>query len=171
MDFEGGAMTSKLCTAAAVFALLTVAAPAHAYTIAIESLDLNFGNGYQETGNLGISVSKFPFVPCCEFPTLSFNGSPIPVANFASGEAGRLYQFSQPIPSTTYLLAFNSANFPNYTFSDFSLNGVTAVSGDVSVASVSSLPLPAALPLFGSALLGLAGFAAARKSRRGSCKE
>src|ERR1700730_17003453 len=69
-------------------------------------------------------------------------------------------------------LAFRLA-FPWYaptTFSDFSLNGVTAIIGTVTCVNggfgscfpTSPVPLPAALPLFASALLPFAGFAAWR---------
>ena len=43
--------------------------------------------------------------------------------------------------------------------------GTVGLQGSLTTADVSAVPLPAALPLFGSAVLGLAGFGA-RKSRR-----
>jgi hypothetical protein len=39
---------------------------------------------------------------------------------------------------------------------------------DFKVASVSAVPLPAALPLFGTALLALIGFGSARRREKGS---
>jgi hypothetical protein len=48
---------------------------------------------------------------------------------------------------------------PNPTFANFLINGTPATSGTVTVNSETlATPLPAALPLFGSALAGLGGF-------------
>jgi hypothetical protein len=44
--------------AAAVFALLALTAPAHASII--EFVNLNFGNGYQEIGDLAFDPSPYP---------------------------------------------------------------------------------------------------------------
>jgi hypothetical protein len=72
-------------------------------------------------------------------------------------------------------LTVNLADLPNLSISDFTLTNygqsqlpTYAVSGGVLCASgcsVSATPLPDALPLFGSALLALAGFAAWRSRR------
>jgi hypothetical protein len=40
--------------AAAVFALLTVTAPAYAANLIIEDVNLNFGNGNTASGNFGV---------------------------------------------------------------------------------------------------------------------
>lgn len=53
---------------------------------------------------------------------------------------------------------------PDPTFANFLLNGTPATGGAVTVPSETlATPLPAALPLFGSGLLALAGFAWRRK--------
>jgi hypothetical protein len=45
---------------ALTLALLTaITTPAHATTIAVEDINLNFGNGYEEKGLLGVNIFKF----------------------------------------------------------------------------------------------------------------
>jgi hypothetical protein len=46
-------MTKKFCIAAAAFALLTVTAPGHASTTAIDAVNVTFANGYTLTGEMG----------------------------------------------------------------------------------------------------------------------
>jgi hypothetical protein len=142
-----------------VFLLLTVTAPARAAII--EYVNLDFGNGYKEIGNLEF----FSDFRATTDPTVGgwvyLNGSrlpppPIGCCGFKTFP-GDLVQLSGGPPVNVFDLVFPDNRLP-LTFSDFSLNGVTAVSGDVSV-----VPLPAALPLFGSAVLGLAGLAWKRK--------
>ena len=60
--------------AAAVFALLTVTAPAYAANLIIEDVNLNFGNGYTANGNFGVLTLGVGFA---QFPTLSLNSSPL----------------------------------------------------------------------------------------------
>jgi hypothetical protein len=172
---------TRLCTAfAAVFALLTAAAPARAATL--EIFNLNFGNGYTASGSLAFLGVPFPpsfapafFLPVCDPPrclppptTLNvyFNGSPLApydgrfgdhrgVGNFTGEPLQYFSPFSSGIDNFTTSLDHLPTNF-----ADFFLNDSPAVSGDVSV-----VPLPATLALFGSAVLGLAGFAASRSRR------
>jgi hypothetical protein len=149
----------KRTFAAVIFCLLTVTAPAHAVTV--EAINITFPTGTL-TGDLAFS-------PCC-FPgnmltlDLSLNG----VGLFeVTGEPGSrefpaLFWNPPPAPPTPTIFATIAANFgdlpPNPTFSDFTLNEAVGQSGTVScVSGCTVTPLPAALPLFASAMAGLGG--------------
>ena len=58
--------------AAAVFALLTVTAPAYAANLIIEDVNLNFGNGYTASGNFGVLTLGVGFA---QYPSLGKAGS------------------------------------------------------------------------------------------------
>jgi hypothetical protein len=156
--------------AAAMFALL-VTAPAHAATIL--NLDLNFGNGYQEIGNIGFDPNfgnGYIVQPPLRGNDLAaawvyFDGLRLPPTPplcclGVIPSPGFTDQLSGGPPVDVFRLGFPSDRLP-VTFSDFTLNGVTAVSGDVSV-----VPIPDALPMFASVLFPLAGFAAWRSRRQ-----
>jgi hypothetical protein len=169
-DVEIGEEAIIRTIAAAVFALLTVAAPAKAAGIIEESVNLNFGDGYQAIGDFGVLTNGFA---CCEFPTVEFDGSPVALSSTFTSEPGHLFYGNAGDPFL-YDLAFSSPQpfLAPTTFADFSLNGTVAVAGDVSCISDNgsacpfpAVPLPAALPLFGSGLIALAGFAVRRKGK------
>jgi hypothetical protein len=157
LRFQQGGDVMKRAFATALFTLFLLTAPAHAATIF--NLDLDFGNGYQEIGNMEIGSSLLEgYQGCCL--TLYYNGAPLSPFHLLGGGI-------PPIPNSViglydiggspvgFVLALsNTQNFPYLDFTDFSLNGVPAVSGEVSI-----VPLPAALPLFGSGVITLAGFA------------
>jgi hypothetical protein len=63
--------------AAAVFALLTVTAPAYAANLIVEDVNLNFGNGNTASGNFGVLTLGVGFA---QFLTLSLNSSPLAVS-------------------------------------------------------------------------------------------
>jgi hypothetical protein len=145
---------------ALTLALLTLTAPANATTIAVEDINLDFGNGYKEIGTLGVHSSKFTFIT--QAPDVYFNGSLVPTIPFSTGEAGKLYQFGGV---DGFLLTF-PGNYPGLPVSWWTLNGVPAVSGTVDLVSLSYVPLPAALPLFGTALAGLGGAGWIKRRRK-----
>jgi hypothetical protein len=177
-SFRGGAMFRTM--AAAVFALLTVTAPAHAAFVTLEDLNSNFGNGYQAIGEFGV----LPNIGGSEgpFPTLYFDSSPLAVTPVFSEYEGHVF-YGPPgsAPFGTYDFAYTGFVAPYFapsTFADFRLNGVPAVSGTVSCISEegqpcsfpasAATPLPPALPMFGAALLALGGFAwRSRRQQRG----
>jgi len=159
-------MMKRLCVscAALVFALLITPA-ARATTLTFEELNIGFGNGYQAVGEVGFisGLPTFPdeFVPI-SVPTLYFDGSPLQFLSAALGG-----QFIEPWVYTTgdftlpnEVVSYPAGTLPN-VFLDFALNGTTAVSGDVTCISgaCAATPLPAALPLFSSAVFALAGLA------------
>jgi hypothetical protein len=169
--------------AAALFALLAVTAPAHAaYITQIDTLDLLYPNNTTLTGELFVS-------PCCGGQgtfhniSLSLDGQS---AIFATGFEDYLYTI---FPSGEGNLSFITP--PSYipgteilylSPSNIFLNGTPPISGTVTISTetycsylgydcttLSATPVPPALPLFASALLALAGFAAyrARRTQRG----
>jgi hypothetical protein len=177
-------MTKRFC-AAAVFVFLTVTAPARASTTAIDAVNVTFANGYTLTGEMGFFYDVF--IPGYSFPVpgptgLYLNGQ----GYFAScgapdgSDLCGLFWNPPPVPPSGSplfaVIGINLADVPNnLTFADFALLSsklgpplYAGVSGTVSCVSrcdINAVPLPAALPLFGSALLGLAGFAAYRSRR------
>jgi hypothetical protein len=170
-------MRKQLLAAAVVFALLTIIATSAHAAIIVESLDLTFGNGYQEIGNLSINGGNdIPglqqYAPLGgDYPTLYDNGSPVPLSgigipNVTPGETLALYGIPGVTALTVFALTFNTADLPNLVFSDFALNGTVATGGTVSCTSgcsVSAVPLPASLPLFACAVLSLGAFAWRRR--------
>jgi hypothetical protein len=143
--------------------LTTVTIPAYATTIAVEDINLNFGNGYEEKGLLGVNIFKFWGIS--QYPDLFYNGVPVPFTGFSDGEPNKLFQFAADGDHTLTI----PGNFPGLPVSFWALDGVAAVSGDVKLVSLSYVPLPAALPLFGSGVIALAGVAR-RKQRRDLCR-
>jgi hypothetical protein len=160
--------------AAAIFALLAITVPpAYAYTFGIEDFNLNltYPGSLNLTGNLNIQLSA-PSVPAYlpqQSSMLSVNGTLL--SPLITGGPGYIYY---PYDAITYFtLSLADLNYGDPLLlspSDIQLNGLTALSGTVvctanCAGAVSPTPLPAALPLLGSALLALAGFAAYRSRR------
>jgi len=164
----------KFYTAAVVFALLSVTAPAHAATIGpTDALDITFANGDTLSGEIGWWFDVY--TPGFSFPFpgpsgLEFNGGPF----FGPQGAPNGYTINGPFASVYAVLA----DVPDLTPNEFFLNssfqsivngtpdGSPGIGGTVSCVSgcsVGATPLPAALLLFGSGLLALAGFAWWRK--------
>jgi hypothetical protein len=175
-------MTKKLAIAVA-FALLTLTAPAHAATIdANDIINLNFGNGLIASGSIAFNQIHLnsPYLSFYPNPSVNLylNGTPLPRFQNPFPPLGDPYYFVDPLdfgppnsPGDFFAeLAWPAGSLPTSVL-DFTLNGRPAVSGDVTVTFTDELsppspvPLPAALPLFGSAVLGLAGFAASRSRR------
>ena len=169
-----------------MLALLAFPAPAHAaFVSALDAnLDLNSGSSTQLTGEIDLRWSPTPTWPnkfgvndyYITYSNLSLNGVPIVNTgippNALSDDGRTVAIFGGP----DFLAVFGlNTNYlpPDPTFSDFVLGGLgggtTATGGTVTVLSETlATPLPPALPLFGSALLALAGFAAwSRRSARG----
>jgi hypothetical protein len=73
-----------------------------------------------------------------------------------------------PAQGVSGILTVNVANLSNLSFAAFSWKGVSPISGTVKITDELATPLPDALPMFGAALLVLAGFAAwSRRAGRG----
>jgi hypothetical protein len=105
--------------AAAVFALLTVTAPAYAANLIIEDVNLNFGNGYTASGNFGVLTLGVGFA---QFPTLSLNSSPLAVSADFTGVPGHVYYGTGAPPSLFQDdLAFRLA-FPWYAPTTFRIS-------------------------------------------------
>ena len=166
--------------AAAAFALLIAPAPARATfvdpTYAPQVLDLNLiypgGNftspgGVTLTGNLDIGLGAPGVAPYIvgQGGGLSVNGDPIMVL---ATEVGHLVGVGDNLGieigiSTPPYTDPNYGNPLNLTPSEIYFNGIIASGGTVTCTAecneaVSPVPLPAAFPLFGSALAGLGGF-------------
>jgi hypothetical protein len=162
-------MLTRISAAAAVFALLTVAAPARAAYVTDlgASVDLNYGSSEQLTGNLDLTVNPFypPGFGAGANPywlagtSLSLNGTPLTETFMGNtGYAGTQDYFA-PKPFTTppglFDLEINTADTANLTYLDFP--GATGGTVKVNSETLITTPLPAALPLFGSAFAGLGG--------------
>lgn len=142
--------------AAAIFALLTITAPAHAAVLDLtDSVNLNYLNDGNLTGTVTFTEG---FPPTYYFISgdLSLNGTQL--IQVPTGP--NLAIFVDPAPPTGPIFFSLPADFPNLTPFDFG-----AISGTVTILSenVSPTPLPAALPLFGAALAGLGGVGWIRK--------
>jgi hypothetical protein len=177
----------KRIFAAVLFALLITTAPAHATTVpnAIEEVNITFADGYVLTGQMQWQYfSGGPY--CCGLPGPPTPGygfpSPGPAGLFLNGGA-----FVAGVPHADGVslnavfippgggpvdIYANLADLPNnLTVADFSINssypsypptdGSPGISGTVSCVSgcLSPVPLPVALPLFGSGVVALAGLA------------
>ena len=118
------------------------------------------GASFPFTGPTGLTINGYPFL----------GGQGAPNGYTINGVSASLYAILADVPNLT----------PNEFFLDSSYgsvvggspDGIPGVSGTVSCVSgcgVSAVPIPAASPLFGSALLALAGLAAyrSRRTRRG----
>jgi hypothetical protein len=166
----------KRTIAAAIFALLAVTASAHAATVdfdysvnldfpaytrggtpitnvmyGIVDFSLNPSNGdYYIDGSQDLSMGGAFFIEPGDSNTPPVSTAPFFV-NGSSTVFPGLYSFS-----------VNTGTFPNLNFSDFMFSGQQAVGGTVTACPSSGAcavtPLPAAFPLFGSALAGLGGF-------------
>jgi hypothetical protein len=169
--------------AAALFALLMTTAPAHASPIYLEDLSLNFGGGYTINGGMYFQLGMNP-APTFTF---SFNGTPLDLSSSFGSDPGHFFFDTSPpplpLPPGFLPFEFDLARIdgigplfpPPTSFSDFALNDVPAVSGSVSgdtinfgagaVSCAAPTPLPAALPLFGSGVIALAGFAVRRRGK------
>ena len=178
-------MPTRKFIAAAVLALLALTAPAHAaYVSNLDAnVDLNFGPAQELTGNINLTLNT-PYVAAHLGPwqfsgDLSLNSTPLTDTfiepAFRVGVPGTMAILSGGGGLVDFLV--NTAYLsPNPTYLDFGLGPVydasfhyTATGGTVTVLSETlATPLPNALPLFGSALFALAGFAAwSRRVARG----
>jgi hypothetical protein len=98
--------------------------------------------------------------------SLTLNGVPLmSYVSLAPGNDAGAEIFGNP-PGSQGELIVNGLDQPNLTYADFNYSldgGVTG--GTVTLVSeeVSPVPLPASLPLFGCALIGLIAFARRRK--------
>ena len=163
-----------------MLASFPIATPARAAYI-FEDINLSFGNGFQEIGKISfVAVPEFEAIGWNVGPTLYFAGAPVPNGpqilqkQLIGNDIHRFYgDLSQQgnVNTVNYFeenFVINAANLPNLTLSDFSLNGITARAGNISCVSgcdISSVPLPAALPMLSTGLLALMGFAAWRSRR------
>jgi hypothetical protein len=170
-------MTKRFCTfAAAVFALLTMTAPAHAAFVSDldADLNLNFGSSTQLVGSIDLTWLPVGFggAACCRVSdyilldsSLSLNGVPLTptgIGQNAFSYDGTTVEIFAPVSPFGFPVFGINTDYlpPNPTFSNFLLAGTPATSGTVTVLSETlATPLPAALPLFGSAVLALAGLA------------
>lgn len=152
--------------------VLSVASPSQAAIIddAVYSVDLAVGGSNQLIGDVELIREAPPGDP---FPgpfslnaNLTLNGASLisyvalPPGNDAGAEI-----LGNP-PGSQGELIVNGLDQPNLTYADFNYSldgGVTG--GTVTLVSeeVSPVPLPASLPLFGSAVIGLVAFARGRK--------
>ena len=64
---------------ALTLALLSVTTPARAAVLAIDDLNLNFGNGYTVVGEQGLLTNGFFYAPSTL--TFSFNGTPLDITS------------------------------------------------------------------------------------------
>ena len=89
---------------------------------------------------------------------LSVNGFSVSPVIGNSGYPGTEDYFASAVPGgpTLFDLRINTANISNLTYLDFP--GATGGTATV-LSETFGTPLPAALPLFGSGLIALAGFA------------
>ena len=160
--------------AAAIFALLITAAPAHAATVDL-SVYLDFPaytRGGTPITNTMYGIFDFQLNPTTGFYFLDSSSD----LAFAGGGANLIAPGTSNTSTTTapmfvlggtvfpglYSFSVNTGNFPNLTFSDFMFSGQAAVGGTVTACPSSGgcavTPIPAAFPLFASALAGLGGF-------------
>jgi hypothetical protein len=163
---------------AAVFALLIATAPARAALVweEIDTIDLTYPNNTTLTGELNIRDAA-PFVVGAYVPeessSLRLNGNPL---TFVTSGTGFPFEslFQNCCASITFFVPPpNSPGTPTpygevllgLTVPNIFLNGVPPTGGtittqfcvDNSCGAISAVPLPAALPLFASALAGLGG--------------
>jgi hypothetical protein len=174
-------MRTKIIPAALLLAILTSTAPAHAaYVSAINAdLDLHFINGDELTGNINLTLNT-PYAAAHLGPwqlvgNLSINGLPVSTCcDFRAGVPGTVAILVMPPSGCCYDFIVNTAFLsPNPTYLDFGLGPLfdasyhyTATSGTVTVLSETlATPLPAALPLFGSGVMMLAGVAWRRRGK------
>jgi hypothetical protein len=172
-------MTKKFAFLAAVFALLTITAPARAAYV-YENIDLIFANGFEATGEITFAPFTDPsghivaYVPCCSFPALSGGGRnwiPFSLSGFDYTYISLLPYVPPPLPPGAspghpgigpHLqedLLLCGGYLPE-ALNAFNLAGFDPAAPDRGYLSiVSPVPLPDALPLFGSAVFGLAGLA------------
>lgn len=166
---------------AAVALLALIAAPAHAAYV--ETIDLNnivFSSGDIVNANVYINTNlNLPFSVNTHQDLLSVDGLYFfERTRLTSNSVSGLYYngpTTQNPQSLLETLTVDLADLPNLSISDFTLTNygqsqppTYAVSGEVSCASgcsVSATPLPAALPMFGTALAALAGGAWFRKRK------
>jgi hypothetical protein len=179
----GPAMLTRIF--ALTLGLLAVATPARASTV--EIVTLNFGDGYTANGTISFLGPVGPppqfFVPFSNF-SLYLNGIPVPPMFVDVGLGNPIKEdpvffnicgvlpcpFPGPVAdSISWPIDHIPTNFAEFTLAktfngDDVLNrgnGTPAISGDV----VFATPLPAALPLFGSGVIALAGFAVRRRGK------
>src|ERR1022692_3289732 len=139
-------MTKRFRTAAAVFALLTTTAPAHAalitdddgYPVEVESLNLSFANNFTVTGDLGIGLgapSVVTYLPGFDLPNVYQNGILVPPIGGpfeSNADAGYLLTVAYSLTFPTLPLTSPDYGDPlDLTASDIHLDGMTALDGTV----------------------------------------
>jgi hypothetical protein len=91
---------------------------------------------------------------------LSFSGNPVTLDDYSGKTVPAMTFFLPVLGSGPDFFDINTANIPSLRFVSFTLNGAPATGGSVSCRSgcaLNPVPLPAALPLFGTAIAGLGG--------------
>jgi hypothetical protein len=173
-------MPARKLTVVAMLALLALTAPAHAAFVSSLDADLNLNFGSDtligsiglewQPGSKGGKVNDYVLTDS----NLSLNGVPLlqtsapPIAFPNYGTTVEVFTKSLA-PFGLVVFGVNTNVLPpNPTFSNFWLQGAPATSGTVTVLSetLATVPLPAALPMFASGLLALAGFAFFRMKRQ-----
>jgi hypothetical protein len=177
--------------AAAIFALLVFTTPARATMVdmpyewyQIDTLDLTFPNGITLTGDLDI-VDAAPSVGTyfARGGTLDINGTPItiiggppesPILFYTSSLGPGLGEINFYVPPPGTPGAPNPYGAAPLYLSPASFGAISGTvntefcavgSNGTSCSNLSAAPLPAAFPLFGTALAGLGGFGWLRRKR------
>jgi hypothetical protein len=169
---------------AAILALLIATAPAHAAIVETldANLNINYGPSWNLTGTIDLVANpSYGFGPTTAYEfsgDLALNGTPLQVRNdippIAFGDSGLAGLTDPDLPNTVLPFLLSSPSLPpNPTYDYFLLAGLPGsisepTGGTVTVTSETPplVPLPAALPLFGTALAGLAGFGWIKRRRR-----
>jgi hypothetical protein len=150
--------------AAAIFALLAVIAPARAAMVDY-NVNLNFGSNEQVTGNVALTYTGGTPDPYSMNADLSLNGATLNPIGGPPAPSGTLaYEWfvpaATPGSNLVSFVVFSDANLTNLIYPNFGLGSIFNVNSPTPATSgtvASAVPLPAAFPLFGTALAGLAG--------------
>ena len=170
-------MLTRIFAAAVLLGILTATEPARAATI--DDVNIIFSNGWNLTGEVGFNpIGSGYAYPYAGPAGLFLNGAKWGTGSGAPNGSGLngIWGFN---PSTGFCCAgtlyladveFNLADVPYLVPHDFSIYTTSpyysgtpdaiGVSG-----TVSPVPLPPALPLFGSGIAALAGFAVRRRGK------
>jgi len=182
-------MTKKFSLAAAVLALLAAADPAHAATIEWDLVNVNNTSGIGLTGFFDYDTvansGSAEWSPIANYSITETGVEPTPFT-FSSSTGSQLFA---GLGGSEISLFQNGPSEPTFLPGDFGLAAAGLLSslgtdtimggivlppsnssepdifGSIEGRDVSAAPLPPALPMFGSALLALAGFAAWSRRR------